>query len=117
MTETLEKRLESGMGELDTNLKSLDIDVQHHVRRREKVGSLKSELEKNEKELVDQRSTLEAQQSATQSLLQGMEDYDIHWKKETHGYKLVGRSQIRILAFSRLSQEPGSTICSQRYHG
>ena len=61
MTETLEKRLESEIGELDTKLKSLDISVQHHVRRREKVESLNSEVEKHEKYLAVQKSILEAQ--------------------------------------------------------
>ena len=56
MTETLEKRLESEIGELDTKLKSLDISVQHHVRRREKVESLNSEVEKHEKYLAVQKS-------------------------------------------------------------
>ena len=74
MIETLEKRLESEIRELDTKLKSLDINVQHHVRRREKVESLKSEVEKQENELAVQKSVLEAQQSETQKLLQDVEE-------------------------------------------
>ena len=52
MTEALEKRLQSGITELDTKiteldtkLTSLDSVVQHHVRRREKMESLKKENE------------------------------------------------------------------------
>ena len=56
MTETLEKRLESEMRELDTKLKSLDIDVQYHVRQREIVESLKSTVEKHESRIQTCRS-------------------------------------------------------------
>ena len=52
MTVALEKRFESEMGEPDTNLKSLDNLVHHHVRRREKKESLKSEVEEQEIELT-----------------------------------------------------------------
>ncbi len=75
MTETLEKRLESVIGELVTKLKSLDIDVQHHVRRRDKVESLECEVEKQENELA-------TQQSATQKLLQDVEDLRQKLEKE-----------------------------------
>jgi hypothetical protein len=79
MTEALEKRIESEIKELDTNIReqdtkltSLDNVVQHHARRREKMESLKKEMEKQGNELPVQKSTLEAQQIATQQLLQGV---------------------------------------------
>jgi hypothetical protein len=85
----LEKRIESEIKELHTNIRELDAKltsldnvVQHHARRREKMESLKSEVVKHEKELAAQRSTLEAQQSTTQRLLQGMEELRHTLEKE-----------------------------------
>ena len=74
LTEALGTRLESETRELGTRLEALDVIVQHHVRRREKVESLKSEVEKQENELAAQKSTLEAQERATQGLLQDVGD-------------------------------------------
>ncbi len=82
LTETLGTRLESETRELGTRLEVLDVIVQHHARRREKVESLKSEVVKHEKELAAQRSTLEAQQITTQRLLQGMEELRHTLEKE-----------------------------------
>ena len=80
MTEALEKRIESEIKELDTNrreqdtkLTSLDNVVQHHARRREKLESVMKEMEEQGNELAVQKSTLEAQQIATQQLLQGVQ--------------------------------------------
>jgi uncharacterized protein YukE len=68
VTEALEKRFESETKELDTKIKELgfklkspDNIVQHHARRRQKIESIKTEMEKQENELTAQKSTLEAQ--------------------------------------------------------
>jgi len=83
VTEALKKQFESETKELDTKikkldtkLKSLDNIVQHHARRREKLESLKKEMEKQENERTAQKSTLKVQQSETQQLLQGVAESD-----------------------------------------
>jgi chromosome segregation ATPase len=96
MTEALEKRIESEIKELDTNIRELDTKltsldnvVQHHARRREKLESVKKEMEEQGNELAVQKSTLEAQQIATQQLLQGVQEIRLAKEK--------GDSQIQAI--------------------
>jgi len=116
MTETLEKRFESEIKELDTKIKELDTKltsldnvVYHHARRREKMESLKKEMEKQENEVAPQKSTLEVQQSSTQQLLQVVEELQLAHQKadlriqaiRSESDQNIGRLKSRISVLER----------------